>query len=583
VPERALKAGPRRVGGYELVRVIGRGGMATVYLARQVDLDRDVALKELAVFDAPDPQLARRFLGEARLAGSLSHPNIVTVHDYFEQDGTPYIAMEYLARGSLRPYVGRVSLSQIGGVLHGVLGGLAHAEEHGVVHRDIKPENIMVTSQGSVKIADFGIAKATSTATLGANLTTTGTTLGTPRYMAPERAMGEPIGPWSDLYSVGVMVFELLVGRTPFHETVAPVAILMRQINDPIPPVRSLVPDVDPALSDWVGRLLVKDPDERTRSASTAWRELDEILLDRLGARWPRDAALAAATGAAQPSGVRTSTTASPGSSTPTTAPMVGESALAATIAPATRRRGRVPDATPRRRGRRRRGLAALVVLGGAVMTAVAAAGTLGGREDRATGGAVSVSSAAGQVRLTAPLGWRQVAPRSSVPLPLADAVTVAGAAGGEVTAGVMTDQTAANVSLLPAPFLQSLGLRSGEMPPRARVVLSTAGLAAWRYRHLRPSGSDRPLTVYTVPTTAGVVTVVCVPPSAGDGAFSRACASIAGTLRIRGARAYALGPSAESAADADAGRTVPQPAESGVGDSRSDDPSDDEPDEEGD
>jgi tRNA A-37 threonylcarbamoyl transferase component Bud32 len=287
----------RTVGRYELLRIIGRGGMATVYLARQTDLDRDVALKELKVLAESDPRLARRFLHEARLAGSFSHPNIVTVHDYLEYEGTPYIAMEYLPRGSLRAHVGRMSLAQIGGMLLGVLAGLAHAEERGVVHRDLKPENIMVTVQGSVKIADFGIATATSSAQTVANLTTAGTTLGTPRYMAPERAMGQEIGPPSDLYSVGVMTFELLVGRAPFHDTEAPMAVLMRQINEPIPPVGSLRPDVDPALSDWVSRLVVKDPGRRTQTAATARRELEEILVDLLGPRWLREAGLPARAG----------------------------------------------------------------------------------------------------------------------------------------------------------------------------------------------------------------------------------------------------------------------------------------------
>src|SRR5687768_11846995 len=134
----------KTVGRYELLREIGRGGMAKVYLARQPDLDRFVALKELA-FEADDPSLARRFLRESRLAGSLSHPNIVMVFDYFEHDGTPYIAMEYVERGSLRPYVQHLSLAQIGGVLEGLLAGLAHAEANEIVHRDLKPENLMVT------------------------------------------------------------------------------------------------------------------------------------------------------------------------------------------------------------------------------------------------------------------------------------------------------------------------------------------------------------------------------------------------------------------------------------------------------
>ncbi|HKG63639.1 MAG TPA: protein kinase [Solirubrobacteraceae bacterium] len=287
----------RRVGRYEIVREIGRGGMATVYLARQTDLQRDVALKELSLFDGADPALARRFLREARLAGSLGHPNIVTVYDYIEYRGRPYIAMEYVPGGSLRPHVGLLSLAQIGGVLDGLLSGLAFAEERRVVHRDLKPENIMVTAQGWVKIADFGIAKATSEAQVTANLTTTGTTLGTPRYMAPERALGEDVGPWSDLYSVGIMAFELLAGRTPFHDTDEPMAVLMRQINEEVPPVSSVVPDVDHAISDWVQRLLIKDPAARTRSAATAWDELEDVLTSLLGPRWMRQAGLPATPG----------------------------------------------------------------------------------------------------------------------------------------------------------------------------------------------------------------------------------------------------------------------------------------------
>src|SRR3954453_17192595 len=160
----------RKVGRYEILREVGRGGMAVVYLARQTDLDRDVALKELGSFHASDPSFAQRFLRESRVAGSLSHPNIVTVHHYFEHDGTPYIAMEYIERGSLRPYVSRMTFAQIGGVLGGLLGGLPHAESHGIVHRDLKPENLMVTADGRVKIADFGIAKATTRMQTGAFL-----------------------------------------------------------------------------------------------------------------------------------------------------------------------------------------------------------------------------------------------------------------------------------------------------------------------------------------------------------------------------------------------------------------------------
>ena len=232
----------KTVGRYEILREVGRGGMAMVYLARQTDLDRFVALKELAAFHASDAAFAQRFLRESRVAGSLSHPNIVTVHDYFEHAGTPYIAMEYVERGSLRPFVGQMTLAQIGGVLEGLLAGLAQAEQHGIVHRDLKPENLMVTSDGRVKIADFGIAKATKQMQTGAFLTATGTTVGTPTYMAPEQAMAQDIGPWTDLYSVGCMAFEMFTGRVPFHDSDAPMAILLRHVNEEIAPVKSIDP-----------------------------------------------------------------------------------------------------------------------------------------------------------------------------------------------------------------------------------------------------------------------------------------------------------------------------------------------------
>ena len=151
----------RQIGRYGIVREIGRGGMAVVYLARQVDLDRDVALKELNAFHAADPAFAERFVRESRVAGlDAATRTSSRCSSSSNEDGTPYIAMEYLERGSLRPYVGHMTLAQTIGVLEGALAGLAQAERREIVHRDIKPENLMVTADGEVKIADFGIAKA---------------------------------------------------------------------------------------------------------------------------------------------------------------------------------------------------------------------------------------------------------------------------------------------------------------------------------------------------------------------------------------------------------------------------------------
>jgi tRNA A-37 threonylcarbamoyl transferase component Bud32 len=288
----SVQSDRRAVGRYVITREIGRGAMATVYLARQTDLHRLVALKELSALSAADHSTARRFVRESRLAGSLNHPNIVTVHDFFEDRATPYIAMEYLDRGSLRPRIHGLTFAQIAGVLDGLLAGLAHAHERGIVHRDIKPENLMISAESRVKIADFGIAKATDEAQAGTFLTATGTTIGTPTYMAPEQAMAEELGPWSDLYAVGVIAFEMLGGRPPFDTTGTPMAVLLRHVNEEPLELSELDPSVDPRLSDWIAGLLAREPADRTRSAAAAWLALEEIVLDRLGSRWRREGPL---------------------------------------------------------------------------------------------------------------------------------------------------------------------------------------------------------------------------------------------------------------------------------------------------
>src|SRR5580658_4021936 len=283
----------RRVGRYELLEVIGRGGAAVVYLAVQRDLRRRVALKELSPLGgAADPSFAQRFSQESRVAGSLSHPNIVTVFEFLEQDGAPYIAMEYLPRGSLRQYVGSLTLAQIAGVLEGVLAGLAHGQSRSVVHRDLKPENLLVTGDGRVKIADFGVARAYADAVTRPVVTAVGSTIGTPAYMAPEQALGHEVGTTADLYSLGIIAWELLVGRVPFEEKDTPVAVLYKHVHETIPPVRTVAPDVDPRIEAWLERMLAKDPGDRFRDAEAAWEVLEDVVLELLGPRWRRDARL---------------------------------------------------------------------------------------------------------------------------------------------------------------------------------------------------------------------------------------------------------------------------------------------------
>jgi serine/threonine protein kinase len=267
----------KRVGNCEIVREIGRGANAVVYLARHVHLNKFFALKELRI-DLADETATARFLREAQLAGGLTHPNIVAVSDYFEENGTPCIVMEYLERGSLRPFVGRLSPAEIFTVLEGLLAGLVCAHRHGVVHRDLKPENLMLTDDGEIKIADFGIAKASAAATT--NLTRTGLVVGAPAYMGPEQAKGEVTGPAADVYSAGIIAYELVTGSVPYSGA-DPVSILWRHVHEPLPALSLRKPDVDSRLAGWIEHLLEKDPSRRP-SAREAFDELrairDEVL-----------------------------------------------------------------------------------------------------------------------------------------------------------------------------------------------------------------------------------------------------------------------------------------------------------------
>ena len=516
----------KTVGRYEILREVGRGGMAIVYLARQSDLDRFVALKELAAFHAADHAFAQRFLRESRVAGSLSHPNIVTVHDYFEHDGTPYIAMEYVERGSLRPYVGRLTLAQISGVLEGLLAALAHAEQQGIVHRDLKPENLMVTSDGRVKIADFGIAKATTKMQTEAFLTATGTTVGTPTYMAPEQAMAQDVGPWTDLYSVGCMAFELFTGRVPFHDSEAPMAILLRHVNEPIPPVKSIDSTVDERLSDWVERLLVKDPKQRTQSAADAWDDLEEVVIALLGPRWRREARVPAETASVD----------TPKPLTPApfeTAAAVSEEwgPVASTVMPQALTEAAPTVAEPRER----RSRFPLIVVGVILVAAVAGfrlAGSDGGDE----GGGEATTAENDAMRLEVPAGWTR-----STTLPAVPGLTLDGATGytapdgGTVLFGTVDSD---NSALLPTGLIEAAG---GVPAQRTPVALGPDELQAFRYSDVEVEGLDQPLTVYALPTSQGVATVACLPGSA-------TCEGVANTLELTAGDPLPVGPSGQYA-----------------------------------
>jgi len=267
-----LRAGSLVGKRYRLERLLGGGGMALVYGARDERLDRPVAVKVLADNLAEQPEIRRRFLREAQLAAQLAHPNVVAVYDAGEQDGRPYIVMEYADGESLAEELrrrGRLPAHEASALAAQVAGGLAHAHLAGIVHRDVKPANL-IRANGSVKIADFGIAHAVE----ATRLTQAGTVLGTAAYLAPEQALGGEVTPASDVYGLGAVLYELLAGRPP-HEAETLTELLARKRDEPIAPPGTLEPSVPPELDALVMRCLDDDADRRPAAA-----EVEQALAD---------------------------------------------------------------------------------------------------------------------------------------------------------------------------------------------------------------------------------------------------------------------------------------------------------------
>jgi eukaryotic-like serine/threonine-protein kinase len=255
-------------GRYRLERPLGHGGMASVHLARDAELDRPVAVKVLAESLAGDTAFRKRFLREARLAARLSHPNVVAVYDAGDEDGgRPYIVMEYVdgttleGRGPLPP---REAVALAVQACH----GLAHAHAAGLVHRDVKPHNLLLRTDGTLKVADFGIARAAEATAL----TQVGTVLGTAAYLAPEQAAGEEVTAAADIYSLGAVLYELLAGRPPYE----PASLADFADRPEIRPVSELAPRVPRHVEDAVMRSLARNPAYRPASADALARDLGD-------------------------------------------------------------------------------------------------------------------------------------------------------------------------------------------------------------------------------------------------------------------------------------------------------------------
>ncbi len=262
-------------GRYRIEKRIGTGGMADVFLARDESLGRQVAIKILAERYAQDEAFVERFRREATAAAGLSHPNIVSVYDRGQASGTSYIAMEYLNGPTLKDEItSRAPLpeAEVVNWATQALDALEYAHRQGVVHRDIKPHNMVLTDEGRLKVADFGIARAANVQ----QMTEVGSIVGTAQYLSPEQARGLDVGPQSDLYSMGIVVYEMLTGELPFTGDSA-VEIAMKQVSDPPPSIRKQNRLVSEGLEQVVMRALSKDPALRHHSARQMAEELRRV------------------------------------------------------------------------------------------------------------------------------------------------------------------------------------------------------------------------------------------------------------------------------------------------------------------
>src|SRR5690348_11826953 len=282
----------RHIGKYVVKRELGRGGMGAVYLAEQTGLGREVAIKELVPSAAADPIALKRFLQEAQVMARTSHPNLVQVYDMEQIQGANYIVLEFVRGKSLRDWLNRgaIPVPQVFAVMHGVLQALDYAHRHAIVHRDMKPENVLISDEGDVKVADFGIARLTDDSVApGSTATKTGTTVGTPQYMSPEQVASSKVDGRSDLYSAGIMFYELIVREPPFTATEAdgPFTLMAKHVQAPPKPPSVRVQGLDPALEEVILKSISKRPEDRYQNG----QEFDEAVsgvADRLCPGWQR-------------------------------------------------------------------------------------------------------------------------------------------------------------------------------------------------------------------------------------------------------------------------------------------------------
>ena len=276
---RILKSG-EQLGRFQIKRQLGVGGMGAVYLGVDPDLEREVAIKVLTEAVIGDPSALARFRAEAQAAGHLNHPNVVAVYEIGDDQGFPYIVMEYVPNGSVVDLLDRQSpldLVDATRIIIQATRGIGAAHAKGLIHRDIKPANLMVSSDGTIKVADFGLARAYNRST-DVNVTQAGQILGTPYFMSPEQCQGGDLDARSDLYALGASYFMLLTGVSPYHHANSTMAILAAHIKEAPPDPKQLNPNVPAPCVRIIHRLLAKAPEHRYASADLLLADLEVLL-----------------------------------------------------------------------------------------------------------------------------------------------------------------------------------------------------------------------------------------------------------------------------------------------------------------
>src|ERR1051325_3911079 len=263
------------LGPYRIINQIGKGGMATVYKAYQPSVDRYVAIKVLPSQLAESEEFATRFHQEARIIAKLEHPHILPVFDYGESDGVAYFVMRYLDAGTLKDRMEAkrpLPLDDIDRIFTQLADALSYAHGHGIVHRDLKPANALIDSQGNVFLTDFGIAKLLESAS--PRLTQTDAIMGTPAYISPEQAQAKPVDQRSDIYSLGIIYYEMATGVVPYTAD-TPLAVIFKHVSDPLPLPSTVKPDIPPSIEKVLLKALAKDPNDRFATAAefvAAWK-----------------------------------------------------------------------------------------------------------------------------------------------------------------------------------------------------------------------------------------------------------------------------------------------------------------------